>query len=111
MDATLHYFFLFFSFVNQTIKPSGPDFPGANLMRGFGVSFSTHPHSDVDADGLADLAVGSHLSGHAAVLKRRRAVWAKINPTASIDSLMVDMLSDLWSTFELIWLTVANLRF
>ena len=89
----LNVWFSVFS-VSQTIKPSGPDFPGSNLMRGFGISFSTWPHSDVDGDGLADLAVGSHLSGHAAVLKRRRAVWAKIKPTASIDSIDLSGLLD-----------------
>ena len=30
-----------------------------NSFRGFGVSFSTNPHVDVDSNGLEDLAIGN----------------------------------------------------
>ena len=38
----------------QTITPSKM----SNSFRGFGVSFSTNPHVDVDSNGLEDLAIG-----------------------------------------------------
>ena len=39
----------------QTITPSKM----RNSFRGFGVSFSTNPHVDVDSNGLEDLAIGN----------------------------------------------------
>ena len=38
----------------QTITPSKM----SRQLRGFGISFSTNPHADVDSNGLEDLAIG-----------------------------------------------------
>ena len=42
----------------QTITPSEM----SSNFRGFGISFSSYPHGDVDSNGLEDLAIGKEIS-------------------------------------------------
>ena len=54
IDSRILFLFLFKQDDLQTITPSKM----SNDFRGFGVSFSTNPHVDVDSNGLEDLAIG-----------------------------------------------------
>ena len=53
-------------------------------MKGFGISFSSYPHADIDGNGLQDLAIGSHMSGDAVVVPRRPSVWVELRPYSSV---------------------------
>ena len=94
----------------------------SNNFRGFGISFSSYPHGDVDSNGLEDLAIGkeiffiqfltglilfelkialfyfktlllgSHLSRHAIVLRRRPSVWVELEINSDTDNINISDL-------------------
>lgn len=81
----------------QIVKIQNPQIIKATKLnsnlRGFGISFSVN-HQDVDNNGLEDLAIGSHISGHAVILRRTPSVWIDLKLTSTVSSIDVGDIKD-----------------